>query len=284
MIKGGQYVKVNMDFIRPELSAAAVKVMVLFASIAQAADSDTIIISNSHIAERTGLTNVTRIINELYAVGAIKERIERYKDNRRRCNAFILSEALVKPAAYRFLPVSALELPKSSLRLLILYTLNANAQGRCLLSLAQIHELTSMARGTIVSCTKELQESGYIAKQRYQTYEGDYGHNRVYVTHIIRRSHSLRVAEVLRIMINGITANYSEKCNVEGVINADRSDALAALRKEICQLFRSTRVARFIRRIFMRVRRSLSCGFFYQYERGRKMKKRLIYSLPVLLI
>ncbi len=73
---GGQLVKVNADIICSELSAAAVKVAFLLASVAQAAGSSTVVITNSRIAERTGLTNVTRVINELYAIGAIKERIE----------------------------------------------------------------------------------------------------------------------------------------------------------------------------------------------------------------
>lgn len=84
MKKSGQLVKVNADFICPKLSAAAVKVMRLPASVAQAAKNDTVVITNSHIAVRTGLTNITRIINELYAAGAIKERVERYKDNRKK--------------------------------------------------------------------------------------------------------------------------------------------------------------------------------------------------------
>lgn len=214
MKKNGQLVRVNADFIYPKLSAAAVKVMFLLASIAQAAKSDTVVITNSHIAERTGLTNITRVINELYAIGAIKERVERYKDNRRKCNAYVLAETLVKPKNYRFVPISALELPKSSLRLLILYTLNCNDSGRCLLSLSQIQELSGMARGTVISCTKELQEYGYIAKQRYTRYEGDNGHNRVYVTHIVRRRHSLRAAEALRVIINGTAMNYAVKSQI----------------------------------------------------------------------
>ncbi len=285
MIKcGQQYVKVNTAFVKHELSAAAVKVMFLFASIAQAANSEVITVSNSHIAERTGLTNITRIINELFAIGAVKERVERFKNNHRKCNSYILSDVLVNPDNYKFVPISALELPKSALRLLMIYTLNCNQRGRCLMSLAQLQEASGMARGTVVSCTKELQEYGYIAKQRYQTYEGDYGHNRVYVTHIIRRSHSMRAAEALRVIINGITADYSEKCAIEKVLNADRETAFEMICKEIKLLFRSTKVARFLRRLFLKIRRKIAADFFIKIGRSRKMTKRFIYLFPALLI
>ena len=149
-----QYVRVNVDFIHAKLSAAAIKVMFLLASIAQAAATDTISITNAHISDRTGLTNITRIINELYAAGAIQERIERYKDNRRKCNAYVLSDAIVNPKGYCFVPVKALELPKSSLRLLMLYTIKCNSRGRCLMSLTQLQDLSGMSRGTIIACTK----------------------------------------------------------------------------------------------------------------------------------
>ena len=275
MKKNGQLVRVNADFIHPKLSAAAVKVMFLLASIAQAA--------NSHIAERTGLTNITRVINELYAIGAIKERVERYKDNRRKCNAYVLAETLVKPKNYRFVPISALELPKSSLRLLILYTLNCNDSGRCLLSLSQIQELSGMARGTVISCTKELQEYGYIAKQRYTRYEGDNGHNRVYVTHIVRRRHSLRAAEALRVIINGTAMNYAVKSQIEYILNAGRENSAGLLLKEIKRLFRSTRVVKFVRRLG-RIMRGKAAHFFSKIRRSPKMKKRIIDIKPVLNI
>lgn len=283
MKKSGQFVRVNSDFIYPELSAAAVKVMFLLASIAQAAKNDTVVITNSHIAERTGLTNITRIINELYAIGAIKELVERYKDNRRKCNAYILAETLVKPKNYRFVPISALELPKSSLRLLILYTLNCNDSGRCLLSLSQIQELSGMARGTVISCTKELQEYGYIAKQRYTCYEGDNGHNRVYVTHIVRRRHTLRAAEALRVIINGTAMNYAVKSQIEYILNAGRENSAELLLKEIKRLFRSTRIAGFIRRLSHMVR-GITAHFFNTAERSPKKKKRIIDIKPVLNI
>lgn len=284
MKKSGQFVKVSIDFIHHELSASAVKVLFLLASVAQATGTNTVIVSNSHIAERTGLTNVTRIINELCAIGAVRKRVERFKDNRRRCNAFVLSDVLVNPGSYCFVPVSALELPKSALRLLILYTLNCSRRGRCLLSLAQLRELSGMAEGTVISCTKELQEYGYIAKQRYRTCEGDYGHNRVYVTHIVRRSHSMRAAEVLRLIINGMTANYRRKCSIESILNADRSTSAEMLRREIRQLFRSTRIVSFVRRLFMRLRRGCPADFFYGKEGCPKMIRRLIYLFPALLI
>lgn len=283
MKKSGQLVRVNADFICSELSAAAVKVMFLLASVAQASKSDTIVITNSHIAERTGLTNITRIINELYAIGAIKERVERYKDNRRKCNAYVLAETLVKPKNYRFVPISALELPKSSLRLLILYTLNCNDSGRCLLSLSQIQELSGMARGTVISCTKELQEYGYIAKQRYTCYEGDNGHNRVYVTHIVRRRHTLRAAEALRVIINGTAMNYAVKSQIEYILNAERESSAEMLFKEIRRLFRSTKIARFIRRLG-RIMRGKTAHFFSKIRRSTKMKKRIIDIKPVLNI
>ena len=283
MKKNGQLVRVNADFIHPKLSAAAVKVMFLLASIAQAAKSNTVVITNSHIAERTGLTNITRVINELYAIGAIKERVERYKDNRRKCNAYVLAETLVKPRNYRFVPISALELPKSSLRLLILYTLNCNDSGRCLLSLSQIQELSGMARGTVISCTKELQEYGYIAKQRYTRYEGDNGHNRVYVTHIVRRRHSLRAAEALRVIINGTAMNYAVKSQIEYILNAGRENSAGLLLKEIKRLFRSTRVVKFVRRLG-RIMRGKAAHFFSKIRRSPKMKKRIIDIKPVLNI
>lgn len=283
MKKSGQLVRVNADFIYPELSAAAVKVMFLLASIAQAAKNDTVVITNSHIAERTGLTNITRVINELYAIGAIKERIERYKDNRRKCNAYILAETLVKPKNFRFVPISALELPKSSLRLLILYTLNCNDSGRCLLSLSQIQELSGMARGTVISCTKELQEYGYIAKQRYTCYEGDNGHNRVYVTHVMRRHHSLRAAETLRVIINGTAMNYAVKSQIEYILNAGRDGSAELLFKEIKRLFRSTKIAGFIRRL-SRMVRGITAHFFNPAERSPKNIKRIIDIKPVLNI
>ncbi len=280
---GGQLVKVNADIICSELSAAAVKVAFLLASVAQAAGSSTVVISNSRIAERTGLTNVTRVINELYAIGAIKERIERYKDNRRKCNAYVLADTLVTPKNYRFVPITALELPKSSLRLLILYTLNCNNSGRCLLSLSQIQELSGMARGTVISCTKELQEYGYIAKQRYTRYEGDNGHNRVYVTHIVRRRHSFRAAEALRVIINGTAMNYSVKTQIEHILNAGREASLELLFKEIKRLYRSTRIPDFIRKLYHTLR-GITAPFFSKMRRSTKKTKRLLDIKPVLNI
>lgn len=92
MKQNRQFVRVNSDFINKDLSAGAVKVLFLLASIAQAGGSDTAVISNARIAERTKLTNITRIINELYAIGAVTERIQRFKSNRQKCNAYVLYE------------------------------------------------------------------------------------------------------------------------------------------------------------------------------------------------
>ena len=187
MKQNRQFVRVNSDFINKNLSAGAVKVLFLLASIAQAGGSDTAVISNARIAERTKLTNITRIINELYAIGAVTERIQRFKSNRQKCNAYVLSEAVSAPKNYVLVPVSAVELPKSCLRLFMLYCIHASAEGRCLLSLSMIQELSGMARGTIISCNKELTEQGYIAKQQYVRREGDFGYNRVYISHLLRR-------------------------------------------------------------------------------------------------
>ena len=57
MKQNRQFVRVNSDFINKNLSAGAVKVLFLLASIAQAGGSDTAVISNARIAERTKLTN-----------------------------------------------------------------------------------------------------------------------------------------------------------------------------------------------------------------------------------
>ena len=141
MKQNRQFVRVNSDFINKDLSAGAVKVLFLLASIAQAGGSDTAVISNARIAERTKLTNITRIINELYAIGAVTDRIQRFKSNRQKCNAYVLSEAVSAPKNYVLVPISAVELPKSCLRLFMLYCIHASAEGRCLLSLSMIQEL-----------------------------------------------------------------------------------------------------------------------------------------------
>ena len=60
MKQNRQFVRVNLDFINKDLSAGAVKVLFLLASIAQAGGSDTAVISNARIAERTKLTNIDR--------------------------------------------------------------------------------------------------------------------------------------------------------------------------------------------------------------------------------
>lgn len=62
-----QLVRASEDFIRADLSAGAVKVLFLLAAAAQAGGGNTALISNARIAERTGLTNISRLIKELYA-------------------------------------------------------------------------------------------------------------------------------------------------------------------------------------------------------------------------
>ena len=282
MIQSGQNVRVSKAFIEANLSAGAVKVIFLLASIAQVSNSSTITITNSRIAERTGLTNITRIMNELYAAGAVSQRIERYKDNRRKCNAYVVADELLQPADFCFVPVSALELPKNALRMLILLSLQCNCYGRCLLSLAQLQSGSGLARGTVIECIKTLQEYGYIAKQRYRTAEGDYGHNRIYVTHILRRCHTMRTAEVLRVLINNSAEmNYDVKSELEYIIKATKQRAMDMLRSQIKALFRSTRVPCFLRRLLRRI--TPAC-FFYKDERSRKMTKRLLDLFPVLNI
>ena len=53
MKQNRQFVRVNSDFINKNLSAGAVKVLFLLASIARAGGSDTAVISNTRIAERS---------------------------------------------------------------------------------------------------------------------------------------------------------------------------------------------------------------------------------------
>ena len=89
-----QLVRASEDFIRADLSAGAVKVLFLLAAAAQAGGGNTALISNARIAERTGLTNISRLIKELYAAGAIAQRVERFKGNRQRCNAYVLSDVI----------------------------------------------------------------------------------------------------------------------------------------------------------------------------------------------
>lgn len=272
-----QLVRASEDFIRADLSAGAVKVLFLLAAAAQAGGGNTALISNARIAQRTGLTNITRLIKELYAVGAITARVERFKDNRQRCNAYVLSDVIASPQRYALVPVSAVELPKSCLRLFILYCVHANADGRCLLSLSMLQELSGMARGTIISCCKQLAERGFIAKQRYLCREGDYGYNRIYITHMLRRR-STRRAETFRIAVNSAELAYESKCAAERFLAGEPIERFLRLMR---QLFRSTRVADFIRDIFRRFRAAV---FFCKKAGGQKKITRNINILPVLII
>lgn len=268
-------VRVTEDFIRSDLSAGAVKVLFLLASAAQAGRTNCAVISNARIAKRTGLTNITRFIKELCAAGAIVERVERYKNNRQHCNAFVLSDAVCAPKKYTLVPVSAVTLPKSCLRLFILYCIHANENGRCLLSLSMIQKLSGMARSTIISCCKELVAQGYITKQQYQRQEGDFGYNRVYLSHMLRRRYGLRSAETFRVIVGASKLAYASKCAAEHSLFRPARYFLRVMR---C-LFRSTRVAAFIRR----ARRILkhSAAFFCPKPRSLKMITRNIYSTCV---
>lgn len=278
MKQNRQLVKVNTDFIPKDLSAGAVKVLFLLASIAQAAHNSTVIISNSRIAERTGLTNITRLLNELTAYGAIIDRLMRFKDNRQKCSAVVLSEKFAEPSSYVLVPAAAAKLPKSCLKLFILYCIHANNDGRCLLSLSMIHDLCGLSRGTIVSCNKELAEHGFIAKQQYIRREGDYGYNRVYISHLLRRRHGLRRSEAFRIIVNSGKLVYESKCSAE--ISLDQPTS--AFARIMRYLFRSTRVAGFIRRI--RRCEERAAAFLCPKRGSRKTNTRFIYLQPVLLI
>lgn len=278
MKQNRQFVRVNSDIINKELSAGAVKVLFLLASIAQAGGSNTAVISNARISARTKLTNITRIMNELYAVGAVTERIQRFKNNRQRCSAYVISDAIFAPENYVMVPVSAVELPNSCLRLLILYCIHANNDGRCLLSISMIHELSGMARGTIISCTKKLTEQGYIAKQRYVRREGDFGYNRVYISHLIRYKNQLRLAETFRVIINSAVMFYESKCSAERALTGQPD---CKFLRAIRHLFRSTKIACFIRNI---LRSTKNAAVFCQKWGSRKMITRFINIKPVLLI
>ena len=278
MKQNRQFVRVNSDFINKALSAGAVKVLFLLASIAQADGSNTAVVSNARISERSKLTNITRIINELYAVGAVTERIQRFKDNRQKCNAYVLTEAVSAPKNY-VLPVSAVELPKSCLRLFMLYCIHANDEGRCLLSLSMIQELSGMARGTIVSCNKELTEQGYIAKQQYVRREGDLGYNRVYISHLLRHRGETRRAETFRIIVNSGVLSFESKCAAERSLSQEPTPEFAKIMR---YLFRNTRVAQFIRTI---LRSTKNAAVFLCKKWGsRKKNTRFINLKPVLII
>lgn len=280
MKQNKQFVKVNTAFIEKSLSAGAVKVLFLLASVAQASGGDTAIISNARIAERTGLTNITRLTNELYAIGAITERIQRYKANRQKCNAYVLSETVCAPQNYVLVPVPAVTLPKSCLRLFILYCLNARS-GRCLLSLSIIQKLSGMARGTIISCNEELTRLGFIAKQRYKRREGSYGYNRVYISHMLQRTCGVRTAEAFRAAVNSNVLCYESKCEVENSLTGRFSTGFLILMR---QLFRSTKIPLFIRKIIRFVKSKDKAVFLCQNRGSQILKRRIINIKPVLII
>jgi DNA-binding transcriptional regulator GbsR (MarR family) len=151
-----------------------------------------------------------------------------------------------------------------------------NDFGRCVLSLSELHDVSGMSRSTITAANQILQDKNYIAKQRYVTYEGDYGHNRVYVTHILRNLHTMKCAETIRILVNGGEMSYSVKCILEGAMQADRKTAYQMLRKEIRRLFRSTKVAKFIRKL--RRNRNVTAIFLGKKHGSLRKICRLLYS------
>ena len=251
-----QYVRVNVNFITKAASSSAIVVMFLLASMAQTTKSRTIVVKNRTITERTGLTNITRIMNELYALGAITERVSRYKNGHRYCNAYVLSDTIVNPKNYVLVPASILgKTSASTFRLFLAYCITETADKRCQYSLAQLSELTGMSRTTIIKCNKELEKNGLIAKQRYIRREKDLGHNRVYLTHSLRRSHTSRVAETFRLLVNSFgTMCYESKCELENALCGILSDRF---RRAMRWIFRSTRVGDFVRRLFYRTENSV---------------------------
>lgn len=279
MKQNGQFVRVNEDFISKNLSAAAVKVLFLLASIAQAGGGNAALISNARISERTGLTNITRLMNELYTAGAVTERIQRFKNNRQRCNAYILSDTAAAPKNYVLVPACAVELPKSCLRLFLLYCVHADADGRCLLSLSMIQQLSGMARETIVSSTKELTARGFIAKQQYVRREGDFGYNRIYLSHVMRRRRGTRRAETFRVLVNSGRLDYKSKCEAENALHGNPTPEFLRIQR---LLFRSTAVAAFIRRILRSINNAAE--FFCPFWGSRKRIIRFINLKPVLII
>lgn len=250
-----QYVRVNVNFITPSASSSAIVVMFLLASMAQTAKNRTIVVKNRTIAERTGLTNITRIMNELYALGVIAERVSRYKNGHRYCNAYVLSDAIVNPENYVLVPAAVLgKISASTFRLFLAYCITETVDKRCQYSLAQLSELTGMSRTTIIKCNIELEKLGLIAKQRYIRREKDLGHNRVYLTHSLRRGHTSRVAETFRLLVNSFGVMcYETKCELENALCGILSERF---RRAMRYVFRSTRVAGFMRRLFCRAKES----------------------------
>lgn len=275
-----QYVRVNASFITKEASSSAIVVMFLLASMAQSSKIRMVVIKNSTIAARTGLTNITRVMNELYALGVITERAARYKNGRRYCNAYVLSDAIVNPKNYVLVPSSALgQSTPSAFRLFLTYCITETADKRCQYSLSQLSELTGMSRTTIIRCSNELEQLGLIAKQRYIRRENDYGHNRVYLTHSLRKSHTARVAETFRLLVNSLGAMcYESKCELENALCGILSDRF---KRAVRQIFRSTRVVDFMRKLFGRAGNSLVSRLINRG--GSNLITRNIILKPVLL-
>ncbi len=111
-----------------------------------------------------------------------------------------------------------------------------------------------MSRTTIIKCNIELEKLGLIAKQRYIRREKDLGHNRVYLTHSLRRGHTSRIAETFRLLVNSFgTMCYESKCELENALCGILSERF---RRAMRYVFRSTRVAGFMRRLFCRAKES----------------------------
>lgn len=96
-------------------------------------------------------------------------------------------------------------------------------------------------------------------------------------------------AVIGRIEYGGYSPQYIPELDELDIISENNTanlekDATEALWKEIKQIFRSTRIVRFIRRLFQTIRRKLSADFFVKIRRSPKMTKRLIYLYPALLI
>ena len=161
----------------------------------------------------------------------------------------------------------------------MLYCIHASAVGRCLLSLSMIQELSGMARGTIISCNKELTEQGYIAKQQYVRREGDFGYNRVYISHLLRRRSETKRAETFRVIVNSGVLSFESKCAAERSLSQEPTTEFA---KVMRYLFRNTRVAHFIRTILRSTKNA--AVFLYQKWGSRKKNTRFINLKPVLII
>ena len=145
--------------------------------------------------------------------------------------------------------------------------------------LSMIQELSGMARGTIISCNKELTEQGYIAKQQYVRREGDFGYNRVYISHLLRRRSETKRAETFRVIVNSGVLSFESKCAAERSLSQEPTPEFA---KAMRYLFRNTRVAHFIRTILRSTKNA--AVFLCQKWGSRKKNTRFINLKPVLII